>query len=275
MVNKVNGNNYYTYNRQKSINVSDTGEKFSLDYNRDGLQTDSKKDKSKDTEENGVRLELSGSGQPTAKPVETTVSRVPAAKASATAKQPTLLGTLQELLTSLFSAIGSFFSKLWNEPAPDEVKDSTEASVEAQDAEVFAEAGQAEPDTENIQANAVELTQEDVFEQAVNAFFAEKLQETDSSAALSEASETDIDLTEEDAETAYRMSRERLEEEIRPYLRNKDMAQVINILTDNGNRTVAKNSSLLTYYDKRGRITEPTASDRERILYGDKNARNL
>ena len=53
------------------------------------------------------------------------------------------------------------------------------------------------------------------------------------------------------------------------------MAQVISILTDNGNRTVAKNSTLLTYYDKRGRITEPNASDRERILYGDKNARNL
>jgi len=59
------------------------------------------------------------------------------------------------------------------------------------------------------------------------------------------------------------------------YLRRGDLNQVISILTDNGKKTAAKNSTLLTYYDRTGRMVEPNASDSQRILYGDRNTRKL
>ncbi|MDE7276874.1 MAG: hypothetical protein K2N98_08510 [Lachnospiraceae bacterium] len=35
MVNRVDGNHYYEYTKLKNVSVSDTGEKFSLDYKQD------------------------------------------------------------------------------------------------------------------------------------------------------------------------------------------------------------------------------------------------
>ena len=63
--------------------------------------------------------------------------------------------------------------------------------------------------------------------------------------------------------------------EIQESLRIGDMAQVINLLTDNGKKTIARNSTLLTSYDKNGRVVEPNASDMERVLHGDRNTWEL
>lgn len=71
------------------------------------------------------------------------------------------------------------------------------------------------------------------------------------------------------------MGEERREREIQESLRIGDMDQVINLLTDNGKRTIAKNSTLLTGYDKNGRVVEPNASDMERVLHGDRNTWEL
>lgn len=65
------------------------------------------------------------------------------------------------------------------------------------------------------------------------------------------------------------------DEKIRKQLRSGNLEQVISLLTDDGRRTMAKNSTLLTYYDKSGRLTQLNASDRERILHGDRNVRKL
>ncbi len=51
--------------------------------------------------------------------------------------------------------------------------------------------------------------------------------------------------------------------------------QAVNLLTENGRRTVAKNTTLLTSYDKNGRVVEASASDRERTLHGDRNTWKL
>ena len=83
MVNKVNGNTYYTYNRQKSINVSDTGEQFSLDYKQGEMPTKSKEEKDKETEEGGVRLELSGNGQTSSKTGHPAAQKAPVVKTPA------------------------------------------------------------------------------------------------------------------------------------------------------------------------------------------------
>ena len=50
---------------------------------------------------------------------------------------------------------------------------------------------------------------------------------------------------------------------------------MISLLTDDGRRSVAKNSTLLTYYDKNGKLTQINASDRERILHGDRHVKTL
>ena len=66
-----------------------------------------------------------------------------------------------------------------------------------------------------------------------------------------------------------------LDHEIQPYLKSGDLDRVISLLTDNGRKTIARNSTLLTYYDRNGKMVEPNASDRERILYGDRNTKKL
>lgn len=63
--------------------------------------------------------------------------------------------------------------------------------------------------------------------------------------------------------------------EIQEFLRIGDVDQAINLLTDNGKRTIAKNSTLLTSYDKNGKVVEPSASDRERVLHGNRNTWEL
>lgn len=272
MVNKVNGNNYYTYNRQKSINVSDTGEQFSLNYKQGVPQPRSRKEKADSDEEDGVRLELSGSRQaasPAARPAkaQTQSDNAAAPKAADTARQTSLLETLQAAVSSFFAAIRGFFRALWSEPAT-AAKDGADAIDNAgaarEDTDI-ADAVGAAIDGANTTVDADAVIDDADTIGTVDAV----IDDADTVGAV------DADLADAEDEDAYRMTRERLEEEIRPYLRTKDMQQVLNLLTDNGRRTVAKNSTLLTYYDKKGRITQPTASDRERILYGDKNTRNL
>ena len=78
----------------------------------------------------------------------------------------------------------------------------------------------------------------------------------------------------EEPETLSADSAER-DEKIRKHLRSGNLEQVISLLTDDGKRSVAKNSTLLTYYDKNGKLTQLSASDRERILHGDRHVRTL
>lgn len=68
---------------------------------------------------------------------------------------------------------------------------------------------------------------------------------------------------------------ENSEREIQKHLQNGDMEQVIKLLTDNGRKTPARNSTLLTSYDRNGRMVQPDASVRQRTLYGDRNTRKL
>lgn len=71
---------------------------------------------------------------------------------------------------------------------------------------------------------------------------------------------------------------EKLTEEhldVQNVLRSGNMEQILNLVTENGQKTVAKNSTLLTYYDRNGKITPLSASDQERILHGDRNTKKL
>lgn len=246
MVNRID-DNYITYTKTKNVNIPNTGEKFSLNYNQEELQTkdNEKKDKAdksekerKDAaEQSGVRLELSNNGKTSSvdrlKTTETS-------KEQASASGQSIVDLLREIVTTAISAVKDFFYKVWNEPA------KTNETVDAEDSGEITES--------MTMAESAELSTEQ----------------------LKEAEEQNTqDATVQDTAMVQKMNEERLDREIQPYLRKGDLNQVISLLTDNGKKTVAMNSTLLTYYDRNGKMVEINASDRERILRGDRNTKRL
>ena len=249
MVNRVDGNKYYEYTKLKNVNVSDTGEKFSLDYKQDELQPEEKEKKDKTLsaqekqqtmQQSGVKLELSGQGQTASADMDRLRNR----NAADAAAQPSLFELVQSFFTTLISTIKDFFYKIWYDPEPP----ADSSSLADNGSETASEKELVE--TENISAMNDQISEKN------------------------EASSKQ-DVTDMDALTAHRVNEERLQREIQPYLRSGDLNQVISLLTDNGRKTTARNSTLLTYYDRNGRMVEPSASDRERILHGDRNTRKL
>lgn len=83
--------------------------------------------------------------------------------------------------------------------------------------------------------------------------------------------------TEPEPLSAEALEKEQQEKEakIRECLASHDMNRMVSLLTEDGNKTLARNSTLLTYYDKTGKIADVNVSDRERILHGDRNVRKL
>ncbi len=254
MVNKVDGNNYYVYTKQKKIDIPDTGEKFNLDYKQGETSSEAKnkdeiseEQKQQTAERLGVRLELSNNGRNAdaerRKQEETSKTQ------SAPAQMP-LLETIRTYIVSAITAIREFFHNIWNdEPQQGTVQDVLEETVQ----DGLLDASQ-EAVTDEFRESIKEAGQE-IPRQAVNGL------------------EEIIDASDERSVLA--MDEERRNREIQQSLRNGDMEQVISLLTENGKRTVAKNSTLLTSYDKNGRVVEPNASDRQRALYGDKNTLKL
>lgn len=54
-------------------------------------------------------------------------------------------------------------------------------------------------------------------------------------------------------------------------LKSRNLDSLAAILSENGKKRLAKNTTLLTTYDRRGRIVDIEEAERERILHGDKN----
>lgn len=230
MVNKVDGNNYYVYTKQKKIDVPDTGEKFNLGYNKNESSPEAKdkkeisdQEKQQEAERSGVMLELSGRGQNTEADRR---KQEEAAKEQSASGQAPLFETIRTYIMTAITAVRDFFHSIWNDQQPEDTM-----------SDVLQEASREVPQG---------ITQEP---------------------------EEIIDASDEVSVLA--MEEEQRNREIQQSLRNGDMDHVINLLTDNGKRTVARNSTLLTSYDRNGRVVEPSASVRERALHGDKNTWNL
>lgn len=62
---------------------------------------------------------------------------------------------------------------------------------------------------------------------------------------------------------------------IRAALKEGDKDKFRNLISDGGKRAPAHNSALLTTYNSKGKITEVSASDANKILHGDRGARKL
>ncbi|MDE7131496.1 MAG: hypothetical protein K2O65_06820 [Lachnospiraceae bacterium] len=245
MVNRVNGNDYYDYSQLKmpdAADKTDNGEKFSLNYQHTQDET-TEKDKKKNGEteklNNGSRTVLQGG-------VRLELSRNSAQTVSDRTREKTersqdvgqnLIGMVQSWLHAFVQAVKDIANKIWNDPIPQD-----ETSVEQIEAEDKTEPGTQAPER---------LTEEYL------ALHPEHLR------------------GKQEFESSSLRRGENRDKEIQKYLRSGNLEQVINLVTDNGRKTMAKNSTLLTYYDRHGRIAPIGASDQERILHGDRNVKKL
>ena len=213
MVDRVGSNPGYGYpqvnDKKVNTNTTGTGEKFQLDYGKEGAiyepssealkrqqaeKTSLKKaEESAKAEEDGVRLTLSSAATEQVKNEADT---------------GTLTGGILDAVTSIvnkvFDVIKGFISSIWN----DEPKVNDSVDVSDIGAEAY-EKGSAIP--EEIKA---------------------------------EKPKTQFEKAKAEAEA---------------------------FLASSEGKKVARNSDLLTYYDKHGTVINVSPSDRQRILYGDKN----
>lgn len=242
MVNRVNGNDYYDYSQLKMPEASDkmeNGEKFSLNYQRAKEESD-KKDKDK-TDEKGDGVGIAR-GQRTLMQggVRLELSgdgTKDAGEAQSRTEQDSLTG--QKFLETVRS---------WAAMIVQGLKD------------FFYKIWNDAPAQEIVQ------TQEEPGEN-------EKL--TEEYLALNPAERAEGMETPQMPEQKRFHSAAEKDKEIQKYLHSGNLDQVMSLLTENGHRTMAKNSTLLTYYDRSGKIAPLSASDQERILHGDRNVKKL
>jgi len=244
----------YDYSSQlKPAKNTEGQEKFSLERQKEQTSSQKKEDRGEDKQlhekpgveikKQGVRLELTG-GRQAGNESEKEKASGKQAQTAGTG----LFGSFSGIFQGFLQAVKAFFYKIWNDP-PEEVSSSdvTPEEAERYTEEYYAMKGISPP---------------------IPAAEAEK----------PEAGNPGRENSEEEGsekEVSYEAIQAQQEEKIRKSLRSGNLEQVISILTDDGRRTVAKNSSLLTYYDKNGRLTQINASDRERILHGDRHVRTL
>lgn len=246
----------YDYSSQlKPAKNAESQEKFSLDRQKEQDVPKKKEEKGEDKKlhqkpgvdirtQGGVKLELSGGR-----------TDEPEQKADRAAKTQNagdgLFDAVLSLFKSLFEAVGDFFYKVWNDPPPETVsEDVTPEEAERYTEEYYAMKGIPRPEA------AVEKGE----------VSAGASKETGKAAESAGAQAEKADFEARQAER---------DEKIRKHLRSGNLDQVISLLTDDGRRSVAKNSTLLTYYDKNGKLTQINASDRERILHGDRHVKTL
>lgn len=240
MVNRVNGNEYYDYSQLKMPDVADktdNGEKFSLNYQHTQEETTEKDKKEKDGETEKLN---NGTRTVLQGGVRLELSRNSAQTVSdrMRGKEERPQDTGQNLISMVQS---------WLHALVQAVKDI---------------ANKIWNDT---------APQEDVAEETAPEA-EEPERQTEEYLALKNLE--DLRNPEGTARQQLKRQADR-DKEIQKYLRSGNLEQVINMVTDNGHKTMAKNSTLLTYYDRTGRIAPLSASDQERILHGDKNVRKL
>ncbi|MCM1121657.1 MAG: hypothetical protein NC416_03650 [Eubacterium sp.] len=263
MVNRINGNDYHDYSQLKMPDAADktgNGEKFSLNYQRAEEEDKDKKDKTEDGKEanvgnaspngkstvmqGGVRLELSANAQAVSdRKRESTAQTAPAGAR--------LLDAVRSWISTFVQSVKTFLYKIWNDDT------AQNAAVEE------AEGGQNPDGVQGAEsAQTVGVTESPEEPERLTEEYLE-LKKLES-------------LMNPEAAARERLQREAdRDKEIQKYLKSGNLEQVISLLTQNGQKTMAKNSTLLTYYDRTGKITPISASDQERILHGDRNVKKL
>lgn len=236
----------YDYSSQlKPAKNAESQEKFSLDRQKEQEYTAKKEAKGEDKklhEKPGVQTRMRDGVR-----LEISGGSEPEeAQNKEGAKAQTASGTsFFSVVQSLIAAVKDFFYRIWNDVPPEPIsEDVTPEEAERYTEEYYAMKG----------ISSERTVMEEIDSESETAQMTKQPVETPQSFAADQAAR---------------------DEKIRGHLRSGNLDQVINLLTDDGRRSVAKNSTLLTYYDKSGKLTKINASDRERILHGDRNVRTL
>lgn len=257
MIYRVGDGNDPTFDYSSQLKTSrnaESQEKFSLDRQKEQESTAKKEEKGEDKKlhekpgvhsevQNGVRLELSGGKN---------AGKAQDKDESAKAQSP-FGETIFSILQSLFAWIKDLFYRIWNDPPAEAFSEE----VTPEEAERYTEEYYAMKGLSPERAETESIPQEAA------------VQDIEIPSPETEAGQP------EETPQSYAADQAVRDAKIRGHLRSGDLEQVISLLTDDGRRTVAKNSTLLTYYDRNGKLTQINASDRERILHGDRNMRSL
>lgn len=296
MINKVDGNNYNIYTKPKKIDIPDGDEKFSLGYQKkessSGAQDKtgvSEQEKQQSLERSGVRLELSVGGQ-AAETNRRKQAETAKAQSEEVSVQSPFLEIIRTYIMAAITAVRDFFRSIWNDQ-PTEGVSSDIQSLDGQPLETVSPDGQpldgqfleaVSPDGQPLDGQPLEAVSQDgqPLDGRQVEIIPQESRLSDGGPKGMRSGEGTLREPEEildtsDEASVLALEEERRNREIRQSLRNGDMEHVISLLTDNGRKTIAKNSTLLTSYDKNGRVVEPNASDRERALHGDRNTWTL
>ena len=249
----------YDYSSQlKPAKNAESQEKFSLERQKEQDVPKKKEEKGEDKKlhqkpgaqirtQGGLKLEFSG-GRADEREQTADVSKAENAGNG-------LFDAVLSVFKSLFAAVGEFFYKVWNDTPQETVsEDVTPEEVERYTEEYYAMKGIPRP-------NAAAMS--------------EKEEGSSGADGLEAAKKAAEDETVREEKANLETQQAERDEKIRKHLRSGNLDQVISLLTDDGKRSVAKNSTLLTYYDKNGKLTQINASDRERILHGDRHVKTL
>lgn len=239
MVNKINGNDHYDYTKLKMPDSSDAaydGEKFSLAYQR-AQEKDEEKEKDK-----ADQPDTAGKGR------QRTVVQ--------SGVKLELSGSAQPYESS---ANGDTRQTLLKEPSLiDTVRSWMSIFIKSVKEFLYKIWNDSVPDPVS-DGNETEMSDEP--EKLTEEYLAIRNLEELSTSDSGLSRQTEID--------------KKQNEEIQNVLRSGNMKRIVDMVTENGQKTMAKNSTLLTYYDRTGKITPLSASDQERILHGDRNATKL
>ncbi len=96
---------------------------------------------------------------------------------------------------------------------------------------------------------------------------AEEAQSESGEAIEALQAEEAADTAGEDAETAQELSEEEEDRQLRELIAKKDEKGFMNTLTRGNRRKPARNTSLLTSYDRRGRLVKPDDAEAGRLLH--------
>lgn len=247
VVNGINSNEPYDYTQLKISGTTDKagdGEQFSLAYQRAQEETE-ENDKGEKIEESGTKgkseqrtVMQGGVKLELSVNSQKSVDAVNSGNNQAQTAGQGLIDTIKSWVAIFTRSLKDFFYKIWNDP------------VSPKDAEIQENASAA-AETERPDGS------ERLSEEYIALHYPEQMQNAE---------------TAPDKQIEYEKERDK---EIQRLLRSGNMEQVISLVTENGQKTMAKNSTLLTYYDRTGKIAPLSASDQERILHGDRSTRKL
>lgn len=251
MIDPIQNQPYQEYNPNriapKPSNTGANGEKFSLDYADEGVlyepsdkETDAKADRAKKESSGSFRQaaalelsELSGSKE------------TPAEKPAG--PQFSLTDTLRSFLNRAVTAIKKLWHIVW-ESAPKDAENAASAEDEAMNAVSTDDEAMNAVSTPDEAANAASASDETAIAQI----------ETVSTDSASKSNPSDLHAPNDPV--------------ILKALKSGDSAGFNALLSEDGRRSPARNSSLLTYYDSKGNLISPDASVQQRILHGDRGS---